>query len=79
MDSSLEFGDFTGEMLNVGPKQRINITRNKPVGFCKVHYEVVVVDESDTYLSFDQRTTTQELHVVKCPDRECTHSLSALQ
>ena len=47
MDSSLEFGDFTGEISNVGRKQRINITKNKPVGFYKVHYEVVVVDEND--------------------------------
>ena len=58
MDSSLEFGDFTGEISNVGHKQRMNIARNKPVGFCKVHYKVVVVDQNDTYLSFDQRTTT---------------------
>ena len=49
---SLEFGDFTDEISNVGCKQRINITRNKPVGFCKVNYKVIV-DENETYLSFD--------------------------
>ena len=29
------FGDFTDEISNVGCKERINNTRNKPVGFSK--------------------------------------------
>ena len=39
---SLEFGDFTDQISSVGCKQRINITRNKPVGFCKVNYKVML-------------------------------------
>ena len=35
------------EISNVGCKQRINMTRNKPVGFCKVNYKVIV-DENET-------------------------------